>query len=378
MEKRLGVAQLCLLLAVLVFMGLTRGSRGPIIEDRRHWKTTLKSLSGDWRRPQRRESEDLWALKRKYFLYVGYAIVHVEEIIPGDGNRVEFPKTAPSILPIRAVDSGSAVSTGDMDATVSAPPRYPLTELEPNTVLPHRNQQARRRGGENYRSENVQNVYFDHNGSGTFSHTRSRTASRSRSRTSSWTGKGVFVHPGLAQNTRQVTEARSVANTPSKGSRVAGVYSPRPAFASIRTSTYMPNPRRAIPLQRSHSSHGPPGSIDYVLGQTWAGSGGALKSARKWARTAHLHEVKGKRREDGSGSLYSDSLNGDNATEVGHDGGGADGSDVFGNVGHSQTPNEGPNGKRVKLSILGNADADADADGWESASDVEVDSVDGI
>jgi hypothetical protein len=59
MEKRLGVAQLCLLLAVLVFMGLTRGSRGSVFEDRRHWRGTLKSISGDWSRPRLKASEDL-------------------------------------------------------------------------------------------------------------------------------------------------------------------------------------------------------------------------------------------------------------------------------------------------------------------------------
>ncbi|KAF9453180.1 hypothetical protein P691DRAFT_802068 [Macrolepiota fuliginosa MF-IS2] len=64
MEKRLGVAQLCLLLAVLIFMGLTRGSRGPVVEDRRYWRPTLKSLSGDWQQPRVRE-EDLRAPKRE-------------------------------------------------------------------------------------------------------------------------------------------------------------------------------------------------------------------------------------------------------------------------------------------------------------------------
>jgi len=58
MEKRLGVAQLCLLLAVLVFMGLTRGSRGPVFEDKRYWRSALKSLSGDWRRSRLSEIRD--------------------------------------------------------------------------------------------------------------------------------------------------------------------------------------------------------------------------------------------------------------------------------------------------------------------------------
>ncbi|KAL6301968.1 UNC-like C-terminal-domain-containing protein [Sparassis latifolia] len=52
LEKRLGIAQLCLLLAVLVFMSLTRGSRGEHVHGRpssmRDWGRRTLSLSGDW------------------------------------------------------------------------------------------------------------------------------------------------------------------------------------------------------------------------------------------------------------------------------------------------------------------------------------------
>ncbi|KAK0460009.1 UNC-like C-terminal-domain-containing protein [Desarmillaria tabescens] len=54
LEKRLGIAQLCLLLAVLIFMGLTRGSRseehGPLMFRRsmREWGRRHLSFSGDW------------------------------------------------------------------------------------------------------------------------------------------------------------------------------------------------------------------------------------------------------------------------------------------------------------------------------------------
>ena len=59
LEKRLGMAQLCLLLAVLVFMALTRGSRGePVLRSEgrprsratsmREWGKRQLSLSGDW------------------------------------------------------------------------------------------------------------------------------------------------------------------------------------------------------------------------------------------------------------------------------------------------------------------------------------------
>ncbi|KAH9891896.1 UNC-like C-terminal-domain-containing protein [Cubamyces lactineus] len=52
LEKRLGIAQLCLLLTVLVFMALTRGSRGEVVHPTRggvrDWGRRTLSFSGDW------------------------------------------------------------------------------------------------------------------------------------------------------------------------------------------------------------------------------------------------------------------------------------------------------------------------------------------
>ncbi|KAI0823977.1 UNC-like C-terminal-domain-containing protein [Trametes gibbosa] len=53
LEKRLGIAQLCLLLTVLVFMALTRGSRGEVVHPKRgstmrEWGRRTLSISGDW------------------------------------------------------------------------------------------------------------------------------------------------------------------------------------------------------------------------------------------------------------------------------------------------------------------------------------------
>ncbi|KAI8986140.1 UNC-like C-terminal-domain-containing protein [Trametes punicea] len=52
LEKRLGIAQLCLLLTVLVFMALTRGSRGEVVHpargSMREWGRRTLSFSGDW------------------------------------------------------------------------------------------------------------------------------------------------------------------------------------------------------------------------------------------------------------------------------------------------------------------------------------------
>lgn len=71
MEKRVGVAQVCLLAAVLIFMGLTRGSRGDQgaveaaegekVTTRKQgigeWGKRFSSLSGDWRF-KRKKQED--------------------------------------------------------------------------------------------------------------------------------------------------------------------------------------------------------------------------------------------------------------------------------------------------------------------------------
>jgi hypothetical protein len=70
LEKRLGIAQLCLLLTVLVFMALTRGSRGgalismnrgfgPVLhKSMRDWGRRTLSLSGDWVTRSTRRTRD--------------------------------------------------------------------------------------------------------------------------------------------------------------------------------------------------------------------------------------------------------------------------------------------------------------------------------
>lgn len=364
MEKRLGVAQLCLLLAVLVFMGLTRGSRGPIFEDRRHWRSTLKSLSGDWRRPRLNESRD--------------------SRTPREGRPIEISKSAPvRPMTLTAADSGSGLSSENAKTVASAPARLPLATLDTNA--PGYQQRPQLNGDEKHRPDHGGNISFVWDNPGTPTHTRSRRISRSRSRTSSQ-GKGVLLYPG-ASTPRQSGETRALSNggglisTPSKGSRVVGVYSPRPAFTSIRSITSASVPKRPVPLQRFHSSHGPTGSLEYVLGQTWTGSGGGPKSARKWARTAHLHEVKDKRKENESDTGLSYNMSGGSRGGIGDitvlGGDGGDVGDVFGSAGSSRTQGGDLQLERAKLLILRSEDTDADTDGWESASDVGVDSIEG-
>jgi len=156
-------------------------------------------------------------------------------------------------------------------------------------------------------------------------------------------------------------------STSSKGLRVTGVYSPRPAFTCIRSSVYAPNPRRPIPLQRSHSNSELSESFDRVFSQSWTSSSKVPKSARKWAKTAHLHEVNDKRKEVGSSPRLFENTNGSN--------GGGDGEldNVFQNAG--QMADRVSQIQRASSSH--DEGADNDTDDWESASDVGLDSKEG-
>jgi hypothetical protein len=314
MEKRLGVAQLCLLLAVLVFMGLTRGSRGPIDVERRPLRTALKSLSDDWRH-QRSKSGSY-------------------------RNHIRNLSSTLPFRPLRAANSGTNFSSGEVDDTISATnSQRPLRSIDLN-ILSHRDQrQQRRRDRGDHGSENVPSVYLR-----TYPHNRSRTMSGPRSRTSSW------INRGQTSNSRQGVEARaaSVTSTPSKSVRASTTLGP------IRLNLY--NSKEADTVQRSRSSQGP---IDLALEEAWGASRGIRKGARTWARTAHLHEVKQKRERHDSGPLFGGSVNGDSntdATESTRD----DGSDVFDDT-----------EKEPEVAVTPAVDGDADADGWESASDVE-------
>jgi len=228
LEKRLSIAQLCLLLAVLVFLGLTRGSRVDNLaaprpstgSSFRQWGRRHLSLSGDWRKPIPREPSP--------------------EILDEGPKRTPArpkPVTAhsyPGHYP-RASKGGCYISrtcdtcSKPLPITENIPPSHvdfpvsPFEAIELNTAP-------------------VQ---------GDFGR-RTRTSSNPRSRVPS-----LRTTPVRRPN---VTQPRPM--TPTKTSLRHG-------------------------LQRSNS-HG--GTL--ADGIAYAGSGLAPRSAKKWARTAHLHEVK--------------------------------------------------------------------------------------
>lgn len=268
MEKRLGIAQLCLLLAVLVFMALTRGSQGPVFEDRRRWRPTLRNLSKDWSRSQTQVN-----LKR-------------------NGDHKEPQKILSATGSVGAADSGSSISLLGSTDKPARTSRRVLPEAGSNPVP------QRMKRDENLPPEQGQqnSVFLV---PGTPPRTRPRTLSRSHSRTLSSSSRGFLSQPGTPSTRMSGTNLEYgtiVASTPSKGSRTAGIYYPgRPVvLGTRRNNTYIPLHRQPPTLQRAHSSHGSSGTAEYVLGGAWTGSGNVPKSARKWARTAHLHVVKAK------------------------------------------------------------------------------------
>lgn len=203
LEKRLGVAQLCLLLAVLIFMGLTRGSRGepPFMEaaaparinkSMREWGRRHLSFSGDWTNRFKRKNSGVDASRSRS---------------PPRLVR-PHPQTAKSHPP-------ASLKLGDHIAFPTYEIKHPLEPIYFNTAPLPADVRSRTKPTPS-------------------------TAPLARSRTPSFrTATARLRHP--ATPTRAVQSA----------------------------------------IQRSNS-HG--------AGSLWTGN--VPKSAKKWARTAHLHEVR--------------------------------------------------------------------------------------
>lgn len=208
LEKRLGVAQLCLLLAVLIFMGLTRGSRGepPFMEaaaparinkSMREWGRRHLSFSGDWTNRFKRKNRGVDASRSRS---------------PSRLVR-PHPQTAKSHPP-------ASLKLGDHVAFPTYETKNPLEPIYFNTApLP--------------------------------------------------------------------ADVRSPTKSASTTAPLA-----RPRSSSLRTATarlrHPATPTRAVQsafrgsiIQRSNSQG---------AGSLWTGN--VPKSAKKWARTAHLHEVR--------------------------------------------------------------------------------------
>ncbi|PFH54020.1 hypothetical protein AMATHDRAFT_805 [Amanita thiersii Skay4041] len=234
LEKRLGIAQLCLLLAVLVFMALTRGSRGePIIRRDTQAKQQSKyTYMREWSRRHLSLSTDL---------------------------AKPIAETASTADVFRSKDS-------KMEA--QRPNGSSFTDHDEITV-PHLNGQfmfPHRRGALTAIDLNAPPSPTPSPIKKSDSRSRKVSDPTSRSRTPSFrtSAKRIAQHnQHLNQHIYQQYYTHHRALTPTK----SGIRRP--------------------PLQRSNSH-----STEAYLNGTLLSAGALPRSAKRWARSAHLHEVR--------------------------------------------------------------------------------------
>ncbi|KAJ7599883.1 UNC-like C-terminal-domain-containing protein [Mycena floridula] len=123
LEKRLGIAQLCLLMAVLVFMGLTRGSRGePLMEhgpvmfnkSMKDWSRRHLNFSGNWVRRFTSQSRSRSPVNR-----------HPEDE-KEEASDSELKYGFPSSKPLKsAIKSGHIASARPKSSTIKTRSRTP-------------------------------------------------------------------------------------------------------------------------------------------------------------------------------------------------------------------------------------------------------------
>ncbi|KAJ3829337.1 UNC-like C-terminal-domain-containing protein [Lentinula raphanica] len=211
LEKRLGIAQLCLLLAVIVFVGLTRGSRGESLVE--HGPLRLNRSMRDW--------------SRRHLSFSGH---WVSKFTANSSRTPSPPRTAAKSARVNGAAQPAPVNLDDDQ-------RAPFPSLSARPRGPKSASFAKQT------DRKVQNVYI---------------RARSRSRTPS-------LHTAHPPNTRNIprpsTPTTSVTTTS------------RPQF--YRANSLTAGNAGLLPVSASFSAVGP-----------------VPKSAKRWARTAHLHEVK--------------------------------------------------------------------------------------
>ncbi|KAH9480378.1 hypothetical protein JR316_0006976 [Psilocybe cubensis] len=237
LEKRLGVAQLCLLLAVLIFLGLTRGSRAEAIID--HGSHRLNQSVREWGKRHFKLSGD-WAGRFK-----GKDAVNTEKQSSSSRSRSRSRSRSTTSRSQTPMPSSRPKPV----SVKSYPPHLPLHLQDDNDTMitfPSTSRQYRHK-------EPLETIHLNTAPAFSENQNRPRKTSNPRSR------------------------APSLRSTPaSRRNYVVHAKVTTPTVASFRPQM----------LQRS-SSHG------VAMAQTGSwGSMSVPKSAKKWARTAHLHEVK--------------------------------------------------------------------------------------
>ncbi|OCB85710.1 FMN-dependent alpha-hydroxy acid dehydrogenase [Sanghuangporus baumii] len=221
LEKRLGIAQLCLLLVVLVFMALTRGSRG---------EPFISEISGS-----RRHALREWG-RRQFSNF-------------SSGEWVSKPRTE---SPVRMSED-----------FVKSP--IPIRKMEHVKFPIH---QGREDGDQTPR--------------GSASHLAVPSSS-----------KGKTPAEIRAPHPRQFVSHRP--RTPTSAG--FAIYTPATRSAGLLGASNSNHGMGARPRMRRASSHSTPGPVQQSLSMREGGSGGSVPkpvSAKKWAKTAHLHEIRRK------------------------------------------------------------------------------------
>ncbi|KAI9442806.1 UNC-like C-terminal-domain-containing protein [Russula earlei] len=226
LEKRLGIAQLCLLLAVLVFLSVTRGSPGEFhiprsiggVDSARSWGRRGMRLSADW---------------------VPYRLRSAGHGPPSTPPQAQRPQTPTALTPV-------PVAPRPRPAPPSAPGGTSFPKTPPGTAA------------------------------------HPATANRAVATTPTFRQKRAPVHHHHlftpSQHHHRVSRSRS--NLTHARTRSGGGVVGRGRGASPTSTTRT----RPVPMQRSNS-HGTPLA------------GPVSRSARRWARSAHLHEVRGARHQ---------------------------------------------------------------------------------
>ncbi|KAL5501837.1 hypothetical protein ACEPAH_9098 [Sanghuangporus vaninii] len=221
LEKRLGIAQLCLLLVVLVFMALTRGSRG---------EPFISEVSGS-----RRHALREWG-RRQFSNF-------------SSGEWVSKPRTE---SPVRMSED-----------FVKSP--IPMRKTEHVKFPIH---QSREDGDQTPRSSE--------NHLAVPSSSKGKTPAEIRA-----------PHP------RQFVSHRP--RTPTSAG--FAIYTPATRSAGLLGASNPNHGMGARPRMRRASSHSTPGPVQQSLSMREGGSSGSVPkpvSAKKWAKTAHLHEIRRK------------------------------------------------------------------------------------
>ncbi|KAF9523411.1 UNC-like C-terminal-domain-containing protein [Crepidotus variabilis] len=325
LEKRLGVAQLCLLLAVLIFLGLTRGSRAPnssamsthqqLLAGKhirrtnngsgglREWGRRHLSLSfsGDSAKASKSEAivlpdptRDLPASRsdralerrrlsnRLLLKPLDVRPLGVSDSSDENTGQVAFPTIPPSTLKL-----------SNADLREHSRPLSPIHLNRPENQITQRVRKLSNSSTHRQRTRTISNSHsansdaFERPLSGTTTPTsllfnpNSHPATSTALRTAPLPGHHVIP----AYPRRATHHVRPI--TPTKGHSV---------FSAINGQF-----RPGNGLQRSHSHGGvraeipisatgaPSGMLNLPQSASW---GIVPKSAKRWARSAHLHEVK--------------------------------------------------------------------------------------